>query len=531
MATDRRYIRHVFGGGWATDFGPSVDAVPDQTGRVSLPFLVDADNCEYELDGGPHKIGGLARLNSTTIESGEEIRGLVDYWRQGTSGSPSQKRVVHAGTKILKDDADGTFTSIFTGLEDGAIPSYTTFDDLLIISSSSTTDVPKSWDQTTAQDLAGTPPNFAFAVVHKDKVYAAGVASAPSTLYYSDTFDPENWTTGDSGSIQVDPGDGDSITGLVSHKGELWVFKGPYKGSIHRVTGTSSSSLAKVPYIKGIGAVAHNTIFKFRDDIGFMWSDGTVRSLNATAAFGDYLEGSLSLSINKYLMDHVNADLLKQAWAVDHPTKGQVIISLPVDSSSTNNLVLAMDYRFGRDPIAMRWAPWPAIAAGAVARVIDPTNNNQPNIFFGGNDGFVRKSNQATRAIDGSTAITATITTPFINYGLPIEEKEISIASVGISPKGNYTGTFGWQRDDNAQQTQSFDQGGGDVLGVAAANQFTLGTSQLAGSQFVDRFMDLEEGGLFRSVQYQVTNAGVSEDLEVHSIAAAINSAGWSTEN
>ena len=52
----------------------------------------------------------------------------------GTAATPTQKRVLHVNTVIMKDDADGTFTNIFTGLEAGKVPAYSLFDDFLIIS-------------------------------------------------------------------------------------------------------------------------------------------------------------------------------------------------------------------------------------------------------------------------------------------------------------------------------------------------------------------------------------------------------------
>jgi hypothetical protein len=183
---------------------------------------------------------------------------------------------------------------------------------------------------------------------------------------------------------------------------------------------------------------------------------------------------------------------------------------------------------------------------------------------------------------------------------------------VGIVPKGNYNGIFGWTRDDNAQQTVAFDQGGGDVLAGSAksiavstavqdgdgtsfgtglfahgfsvgdvvilsftnspasnydgtyrvtkvgpirfsvavtfitgspslagglarssstAHFFVLGTSHLGGSKFVDRFFSLEEGGEFRSIQFQVSQNGLNEDLDIHSLFVEFGVGADSTEN
>jgi hypothetical protein len=134
------------------------------------------------------------------------------------------------------------------------------------------------------------------------------------------------------------------------------------------------------------------------------------------------------------------------------------------------------------------------------------------------------------RSIDGVSALSFRVTTPFLNYGNPIQSKTISIAATGIRPKGNFPYIFGWTRDQNAQQTATMTQVGGDVLGVAALHQFTLDQSRLAGGSYVDIFQELEEGGEFRSIQYDVRQSGVSQDIELHSISTAITPGALSTE-
>jgi hypothetical protein len=526
-------VRHLFGGGWATDFGPTVDVAPDQSGKVVIPFLVDAEDCFYELDGGPHKIGGAAKVNSAEIESGAVITGLYDYWRHGTAGSPARRRVIHAGTKILADSDDGTFNNeLFTGLELGKVPCYFTFDDLLIISSDSTVDVPKSWDQTTAQNLAGSPPRFSFGVAHKNRAWAAGNYLAPSRLYYSANTDPEDWTGAGSGSIDIDPNDGDMITGLASHKDELIVFKGPNKGSIHRITGSSptgSDAFARKNYVKGLGAAWQNAIFPFGDDLGFVSQFGSVHNLSATAAYGDFFEAALSRPINVgEIKTYLNYGRLRHIWAATDPLSGLTLITASWDSSATNNRCLLMDFRSA--PEIIRWAKIKAYQAASIGLFVD--TNGVRRILAGGNDGFVRRLNIADRSIDGTTGPAFRITTPHMNYGDPLTMKTLEQGSVGIAPKGNHNFTFGWQRDGNAQQTMTLSQAGGDVLGPASANQFTLDTSALGGSQFVDVFHEFnEDGGEFRSVQFQVADAGNNQDIEVHSITALVHRDAVSTEN
>ena len=530
MPSLKQTLRHVFDGGWATDFGTIAEVGIAPDGLVRIPFLTEAKNVTYELDGGTHKIGGTTRMNATQFAGGAEMVGLYDFWQQVPGSSPTQLIMCHAGTVVGAAALDGDFTDVSTAtvgaLTDDAVPSYSTFDDLLIVASDGTgaNDEPASYDGTTYQKLAGSPPHFSFSEFHKNRLWAAGNNGAPSRLYFSAFVDPEVWSAaGGAGFIDIDPNDGDRITAIASHKDNLWVFKGPYSGSIHRIVGsapTGSDSFGRQTFVRGLGCVAHNTVFRFRDDLGFMWSDGSIHSLAATASFGDFNEAALSQPINGWLSDHVNGSRLTHAWAATDSVKGIVLFTLATDSSTTNNTHLMMDYRFQRP----RWAFWTAFSSGSVASVVD---SGVKRLFGGSNDGYARRLLKSARSIDGLTNIAANTVTPFMSYASPHITKTLERVSVGITPKGKYNLDFGWTRDEHADQTQSVDQ---NAAGTALGS-FVLGISTLGGATYADRFMSLEEGGEFRQIQYRVSNAGISEDLEVHMISTTINRGAESSEN
>jgi hypothetical protein len=627
MTTQNIQARLLFNGGWATDFGPSAPVTLGQDGVIQVPFLVESENAVYDLDGGPKKIGGTERLNATALNSGATVRGLVDFWAILSSGSPEQHRVVHAGDDLMADSADGSFSSILGSLDardTNAIPSYAIYDDDLIIMSDVVGEVPLRWPGSGNAAVLGTnTPSCAFGVTHKNRFWMAGDVTKSSRLYYSEPLPNGangDWNEVEAGFIDIDPDDGDEIRGLVSHKGRLWVFKGPYNGSIHIISGdtplggvtafassTQPQPFEKDIFVRGVGAAGHNSIFRFRDDIGFIDAKtASIRSLNATDQFGDFREASLSLPINdKFLLDRVNKAVLKSAWAAQDIAHGSVLINLAIDTATDNNTILNMDHRF--DP--PRWSHWPSVVGQCLATVIDQTRGNRQTPFIGDVDGFVRRTNAINRSIDKTTAINYKATLPYLDFGNPVVMKTFARGSVGIEPRGDYNGTFGWSRDDNAQQTTTFNQGGGDVLagtttsrvtapvaepdgtnpmqwstsgahgfsvgdiiaingtttyngvytivavsssilykiaftraggGVgetgavqtsAISNFFALGTSTLSGARFVDRFFSLEEGGEFRSIQFQVTQNGLNEDIAIHSLYVELELGADSTEN
>lgn len=541
MPAATRTVRHRFLGGWGPDFGPTVDVIADVDALsganvIAIPFLVRAKNHIYELDGGPHKIGGSTKL-SALLEAGATIHGIFDFWRQGAGGSPSQRRVIHIADEVYKDDGDGAFVSIASGLEVGKIPDYTTFDDELIWASDSTIDVPRVYDGTAVSVLGTNTPSFAFSETHKNRLWAAGDAANPSRLYFSPDLSNGgpggDWNGATSGEIDIDPGDGDRITALVSHKNELIVFKGPYRGSIHRVTGsapTGSDPFARQNFIRGLGAVSHRTVFRFGDDVGFLWSDGTFRSLSATAAYGDYSELALSRPLNAWLQANVSNDRLKFAQVAVLPAISLMACTITVEGASQNNRILFMDYRF--QPARWSYAE-DYVDCASLATVIDSDRNDTPTLMCGGYDGFVRKLLQSDRSVDAGTPIAMSALTPFLNYGDPSKMKELRWAAIGMSPRGNFEAVFGWQRDNEPQATVRLDQGGGDVLagpGVTA-NIFTLDSSPLGGASFLDRYVALDEGGEFRSIQFELANSNDLEDFEIHSLSVGIGVGAVSLEN
>ena len=532
MASKDTFVRHIFGGGFATDLGPSYDGGWDgnaQVAQLVVPWLNRCDNVMFDLDGGLTKSPGTSKINASALESGAAVRGCYDYWIQGTSGSPTQKRVVHVGTKIKADAADGVFADIATGVSATAVPSYATFNDELIISDDANS-APKLYDGTTCSALGGSPPNFAFCVEHKGKVFAAGVPGNPSTLYYSVTYNHEDWTGSGSGSVLIGTNDGSVITGLASYKNALIIFKGPKKGSIYVLTGDTPSTFSLATLRKNCGsAVWQNAIFQYQDDMAFVAADASIQRLSATNAFGSFQLAHLSRDITKYLNDNVNRSQLRKCWAVNWESRGIVLFTLPVNASDYPNLLLSLDYRFETP----RFSPWPAYAGVSNSAILATDENDAARqvVLVGGNDGYLRKMNVAGYSIDDTTAINMVVKSPTLSYGTPHLKKTLSGGSVGFLPLTDDDMTLLWGRDDGTTGTVDVSQGGGDRLTPTPSSPFTLDSSTLTGADFVDTWWETVEGGEFRNIYWQMQSAGLDANVSVHSLSAFIRGGAPSMEN
>lgn len=535
MTSRRTALRHIYDGGWSTDLSPRTLAGPDNSGLVRIPYLVRAENIIYELDGGPRKAPGTARVNSAALESGARINGFYDAWFHGSSGSPVQHRVIAIGEKIKADDADGVFADIITGLAGGGIPSFCMLEDVLVIGITGG-DVPQYYDGTMAGNLAGSPPNFTICATHANRVWAAGDVANPSALYYSPLLDPANTTGEGWGRINVDPSDGDKITAIASYKGELIVFKGPYRGSIHRIAGTAptgSDAYRRVRWIERIGAASQNSVFTFNDDLGFVAFDGSVHSLKATSAYGDFNEIALSRSIQTFLR-RANFSRLHQLSVASGVDLGFVLFSLPIDGSETNNAVIGMDYRFADGSgQGMRWFYWPAFEdlCECIGDGIDPSDSNKRIYFAGGNDGYLRRLLQGARTIDTGTPIAMRVATPYFDYGDPFGKKTLGEAYLQIAPKNTGNIQFLVKRDSQQPQVFEINQAGGDPLGNVPGQNFTLNASQLSEANVIERFIEADQAGEFRQIQYEVQNDEVGEDVEIRGFGVMVEPGGVSTEN
>lgn len=117
----------------------------------------------------------------------------------------------------------GTWDAIAgaSGLSTTVIPVWLTYKNLAIRFNGS--DLPKKWDGTTFASLGGSPPNGSIAALFKDRVYESGASGAYSTIYFSNTGDPETWPG--FNNFDVNANDGDRVMALMPLYDSLVIFK------------------------------------------------------------------------------------------------------------------------------------------------------------------------------------------------------------------------------------------------------------------------------------------------------------------
>lgn len=510
-----QWVNHTIDGGWATDYGTTHYASP-QNGSLSIPWLKTCENVHFYPDGSFGKYPGLAPLigapinapvSSTGFVESSFVRVVFDFVRMGTSLTGSRIKMAIVGSYLYRYT---NLVPIQVGdVESGSSGLHTvsTFNDLLIIGGPQ---APKSWDQTTFQSLAGTPPVFYFSTPHAGRHWAAGVASAPSRLYYSAVGNPEDWVGAGSGSIDIDPGDGDGIVGLLSWKRELWVFKGPNRLSIHRITGSTPSDFARVPFVYGISASGPTAIFPMGDDFAFWSPRGSCHSLQTTSNYGDYTQAYLNFPILSWCRNPSNVinGVNSNAWqVVTDPSQNisyAVLNNHPdnVGSATQRPFVLMMDWRFRTET-----NPYPRFikltlhdfttAVGLTSGRFDST---QLFPTFGDLRGMIIQErppapDHTVYADENTIPFSHYVETPSLTYGPSVYRKTIAAVSVDVvsnfSANNNTTGTlkFSYGGRQAPATTIEFTHAGGAGLGT-----FVLGDDQLGGGNDIPNFTEAVSG-------------------------------------
>ena len=507
-----QYVVHPAMGGLDTTKAPTLLAA-DQ--------LSDALNIEYFTSGARKKRLGSTRYNATAITGTGVVTALKDFWRYGASLTPTQKFVGHSGTRIVKDDGDGVWDVLNAAWGTGTSNVCITIAGDYAVFSADNGDAPRTWDQTTEAAVGGTPPTFAFSSFHLGRLWAAGVAAAPSTPYFSAAGDINTWSGADAGTLPtMDAGDGDRIMGISEPWfGRLYWFKGPNFGSVFEISGSSVSTFAQQRLFTGAPCVAHQSIITTPTDI-FWASRYGFHSLKTTQAYGDTQQNFISAPIQASFND-LNPNTLSSAYGFYHPRRNIIGWAVREAGKSDNSALFVYNFKLGLRSI---WK-FTGLSPRSVAVMRDPaagSTQGSSRMYLGDIDGFVIQCDNTTLTDDNGSAYTASFSTPtYVDLGEgfgPLVEKQLYSVTTFFAPKGNYTADLTVDVDGRTQSaTVSFAQTGG------ALDSFVLNTDILGGSSYDFVETPMQDAG--RAIKLTYSQAGSSQDMEIYGYALRIAAA------
>lgn len=233
------------------------------------------------------------------------------------------------------------------------------------------TDSLRQWDGTAFSTPAwtGTSPTGRFVSVTpwdnrlvNARRAGSAAANSPSTVLFSDTADtgaPLNWSA--NNWVEVTPGDGEEIMGMVAWREYLFVFK-ESKFFVFYATITASDGTPEFSYRPvdtGIGLCAPRAVCAGNDAVYFLNRRGVYRTTGGppelvSGKIDPFFLGGTS---DFFRSNQWNTGAIEAAAMTWH--REQVYLAVPTGGSVTNNRLLVFDTKRGW------WSLW-SIKAGAL---------------------------------------------------------------------------------------------------------------------------------------------------------------------
>ena len=466
---------------------------------------------------------GTTRYNATAYTGSTAFTMLEDFWRHGTGLAPTQKFVGHTGTSLVKDDLDGVWDELLASWGAATTDQNVCFAQGYAVFSTSNNDIPQIWNQTgaTAALNGGGLPRFTAAIYDLRRLWTVGETSPlsgsanPSRSTVSVAGDITDFSAADATNFIFDEDDGDRLIAVAPFLKSRYYFKGPNRGSLHRVSGTTPTTFVKERMASGIiyGAVAFKSVIPTPNDIYWVSPVG-IHSLSATQKYGDTQTAFLSYPIQDQFQG-LNFARLNQIHGFYHPLYNILGWSIPTGSSTTNDSLFVYDLATGY------WSVWyfSNFDVGAMMIARTPTTAI-PRLYLGGYDGFVRAGDQTTLADDNQTyGYTLRVKTPnhlrLSQSATEIHEKQFYGVSAIVRPAGDYDLSLTVSVDGRSQ-TKMLDlaKGAGGLIGTTAI----VGT-WVIGDANATSLVDAVVGDRGRAISLEFTQPGVNENAELYGYA------------
>tara|TARA_Y100000310_G_scaffold66242_2_gene61621 strand:- start:418 stop:1995 length:1578 start_codon:yes stop_codon:yes gene_type:complete len=487
--------------------------------KVGPTHLIVAENVTYEA-GTLGKEGGSSKYNSSAITSAPTVLGGHDW-----HPTASQQRliVVTSNGKMLRDTGDGSFgTTLKTGLTVSSITPvfvgggaevaannrklfcYTGSNQVQVLSG----------DGTTTSDLATPPSDWGsifptFGLIHENRHWGGGNSNDPHRLYFTAPGNHEVFTGSDTGSISVYSGEGERITGAVSFKGVMVVWKYPSGIYIIDTSNADEANWSVDKHSSKIGGVSPLGHTPIDDDVMFIDQGGSLHLVSAIGEFANI--GSRNLSdvadLTPLIRDEINLGELQRTQCTYYIAKREVHFTLSSSGTAYDRrLVVDLNRidlpRFRLSTKDTNRSIW-----------LRQDSNGVDRPMTGDASGFAWYLDQASRAKDGA-GYNGKFQTPHLDFGwldpsLGTKNKNGKFIELVVEPKGNWDLSVDVLWDDVTIDTLSFNMGvAGSSLG-----SFVLNTDKLAGGNLVNKRKRMVGSG--RRLSLVGRNSGNGQDFSV----------------
>ncbi|MCC6798318.1 MAG: LamG domain-containing protein [Candidatus Hydrogenedentes bacterium] len=185
-------------------------------------------------------------------------------------------------------------------------------------------------------DRLGDVEPCKFCAVFNNKLFFANGKTNPSALYWAETNTSYGFYA--LNKIQIDPGDGDEITGLVATEAALVIFK---RRSIHELTGEGAETFQRRKVVDGQGSVAGQTCQATAGGVYFL-------SYNGVFLYDRTDEPKYVSETQEPLLAMMDPENYRFACAVYSATRRQYLLCVDVAEKGTGDYFDALPGLFTR---------------------------------------------------------------------------------------------------------------------------------------------------------------------------------------
>ena len=325
-----RYSEREFHKGYCDSMKP--ENLPTGYAADALNCIVEDDTIKkrhgYTIVG--NDVGSMAGLGLGVLETAAGLKRVVAAWND--AGGTNSRYMAWSGSGDFVD-----ITGTTTQTKDTLVNFEQASNKLYSFNG---VDTCLAYNGTNASPIADIPVGK-YAKWFNNFFFVAGNSSYPSRLYFSGVGTPETWDVGDY--LDVNPDDGDSITGLNALGSELLITK---KNKVYAFTGMSIASFAFKDMnerINGFGNISHRSLQNIGNDTLFLSFVGTIphiRSIKRTQYAVNVAGGIISDNITGTL-DAVNKSKLDISASVFDGRR--YCLAMPNGASTYNNLMIVYD--------------------------------------------------------------------------------------------------------------------------------------------------------------------------------------------
>ena len=339
---------------------------------LSSGFALEATNCIIDQYGRIGARKGWSRINAASGNLGANDVGVIHELVQ-IDGTIT---VLFSGNnKLFKLSSTNTVTELTYG-GGGTAPTITAnnwscaslngityffqtgYDPLIYDPAVSTTTFRRVSEKT---GYVGTVPSGDIVISAFGRLWVANTASVKSTVYFSDLLSGHVWSTGTSGSLNVDrvwANGADEITGLATHNGALIIF-GKRQILVYQ-NATTPATMSLSDAVGGIGCTGRDTIQSTGKDILFLSNSG-VRSFARTIIEKSAPLGDLSKNVRNDLIASLSSETLANVKSVYSEKEAFYLLTLP-----STKQVYCFDTRVQLQDGSFRVTVWDSIEPTAL---------------------------------------------------------------------------------------------------------------------------------------------------------------------